>query len=296
VIGVHGEPRNQFGLASTAVEFRALLYWNGGVCNGRNRINLKYFSAPLSAFSAVFENAPVERFVDVPSVDASIYENRFTDDYVVYGPRDYGPYPPADSDALPTRARVVAVPLANPAAPIALEAPHNILRAERIGANNIVLTGYANRDGLSLSVLDLTGAPHFSTTATLNGRFESEGRSHAFNSRIDESNTGLLGLPTVHAVKQSGRWVWNTTASDLSYLSLDAGGLHALGELRARLNSVDRSYHCEVSCVDWYGNSRPIFTDGRIFALSATELIEGHVEHGGMVEVRRVNLTRRPVH
>jgi hypothetical protein len=191
---------------------------------------------------------------------------------------------------------VVAVPLANPSAAVTLDAPHNVLRVERIGASNLVLTGYANHDGLSLSVLDLTGPPRFSTTTTLNGRFESEGRSHAFNSRIGDDNSGLLGLPTVHAVKQSGRWVWNSTASDLSYLSLSSHGLESLGELRARATSVDRSYHCEVSCVDWYGNSRPIFTDGRVFALSATELIEGRVTDGRVVEIARVNLTAPPPH
>ena len=37
---------------------------------------------------------------------------------------------------------------------------------------------------------------------------------------------------------------------------------------------------CEVSCIDWYGNSRPIFTDGRIFALTGTELIEGRIFDG----------------
>jgi hypothetical protein len=295
VIGVRGAPRNQFGLASTATEFRALLYWNSAACGGHTRLNLQYFSTPLASLGNAFTQAAADRFVPVPPVDAGYYENRFTDAYVVYGSReDRSSYPPADRDPLPPRAHVVAVPLANPSAAITLDAPHNILRAERIGAGDILLTGYANRDGLSLSVLDLTAAPRFSTTTTLEGRFESEGRSHAFNSHIDENNTGLLGLPTVRAVKQSGRWVWNTTASDLSYLSLDAQGLHALGELRARPNSVDRSYHCEVSCVDWYGNSRPIFTDGRIFALSATELIEGRVEHGHIVEVRRVNLTGRP--
>jgi hypothetical protein len=40
-------------------------------------------------------------------------------------------------------------------------------------------------------------------------------------------------------------------------------------------------YECEVSCVDWYGNSRPIFTDGRIFALSGSELIEGRIAEPG---------------
>jgi hypothetical protein len=295
VIGVAGAPRNQFALASTASEFRALLFWNDATCGGQERLTLKYFSTPLAALGNSFAQATGERYIAVPPVEAGMYENRFTDAYLVYGSRqDYSSTPPGDGDALPARSQIVAVPLANPRAAATLAAPHNIIRAERLGPSNILLTGYADRHGLSLSVLDLTGAPRFSTTATLAGRFESEGRSHAFNSRIDDDDTGLLALPTVHALKQSGRWVWNSTASDLTYLSLDKAGLHPLGQLRAHPNSVARSYHCQVSCVDWYGNSRPIFTGGRIFGLSATELIEGRIQGGRIVEVQRVNLTRTP--
>jgi hypothetical protein len=42
------------------------------------------------------------------------------------------------------------------------------------------------------------------------------------------------------------------------------------------------------------GNSRPIFTDGRIFALSGTEIIEGRVAGGRIEEIDRVNLTAPP--
>ena len=31
---------------------------------------------------------------------------------------------------------------------------------------------------------------------------------------------------------------------------------------------------CEVSCVDWYGNTRPIFLKGRVFALMGSEIRE----------------------
>jgi hypothetical protein len=46
-----------------------------------------------------------------------------------------------------------------------------------------------------------------------------------------------------------------------------------------------------VSCVDWYGNARPIFIGSRIFAVTGTEIIEGRLAEGKVVEVRRVNLT-----
>ena len=35
---------------------------------------------------------------------------------------------------------------------------------------------------------------------------------------------------------------------------------------------------CAASCVDWYGNARPIFLRGRILALMGYELVEGAID------------------
>ena len=40
-----------------------------------------------------------------------------------------------------------------------------------------------------------------------------------------------------------------------------------------------------MSCVDWYGNARPVFTGGRMLALINTELVEGVHENGRMREI-----------
>jgi hypothetical protein len=46
---------------------------------------------------------------------------------------------------------------------------------------------------------------------------------------------------------------------------------------------------CHASCVDWYGNARPLFLRGRVFALLGYELVEGKLDQGRMVEVRRIS-------
>ena len=63
------------------------------------------------------------------------------------------------------------------------------------------------------------------------------------------------------------------------------------GELATNRPDGSRAYRCEISCVDWYGNSRPIFTGGRIFALMGTDLVEGSLESGRIGEVERLDLT-----
>src|SRR5678815_926599 len=46
---------------------------------------------------------------------------------------------------------------------------------------------------------------------------------------------------------------------------------------------------CRASCVDWYGNARPLFLRGRVFALLGYEIVEGRLDDGRMHELRRVN-------
>jgi len=51
----------------------------------------------------------------------------------------------------------------------------------------------------------------------------------------------------------------------------------ALGQLEARPGSA-RDDGCKASCVDWYGNARPIFLGERVFALLGYELVEGELD------------------
>jgi len=296
VMRVRGAPRDQLGLASTTTEFRALLAWNETSCSRRDEdhLTLKYFSAPIADFAATLGPDEPTRFHDAPGLDGGIYEERFTDAYVIYGAReDWSSYPPY---AKATTARVVALPLANPSAATLIQAPHNVVRVERAG-DDIIVDGYSDANGLSVSRIDLSATPHISATEHLAHRFEFEGRSHAFNAAVDESGAGLMGLPTVALADGGGRMPWDSTASDVSFLTLTPdGGLRSVGDLDASANAVDRSYHCEVSCVDWYGNTRPIFADGRIFALTGTEVIEGEFAAGGVRELRRLNISRAPPH
>ena len=47
-----------------------------------------------------------------------------------------------------------------------------------------------------------------------------------------------------------------------------------------------------LSCVDWYGNTRPLFVSQRVFALMGYELVEGALSGGRIYEVRRVDFGR----
>jgi hypothetical protein len=300
MIHVRGTPANQFGLDANASEFRALVVWGAQECSWSNRddegrqVALKYFRVPLGVLQDEGRTASRSSYFDVPGVTTNLLANRFTDTHLVYAGRVSWGYDAPEMGEPPQTASVVVLPTRDPRAQTTIEAPHSVIRAERAG-DRMVLTGYRDAAGLSVSMMDLERPqPALSDTEILTGRFESEGRSHAFNSRILEDGSGLMGLPTVGSGKEGGRRVSRSEQSDVSFLSADAAGrLSAAGELETRAEP-SKAYECEVSCVDWYGNTRPIFIGDRIFALSGVELIEGAMAEGRILPRARLNLSVNP--
>jgi hypothetical protein len=289
---VRGVPYDQLSMDASAQEFRALSVWVDPRCQfeRKTQLTLTYLHTPLSAFSTRPRAIPESSYTRLPSVGASI-ENRFTDDYLVYGGRPTWRSNPPDAESrIPLESSIVAVPVTAPDAPTILRAPHNVLRIERVG-DNAVVTGYRDQSGVNVSMIDLRAAPRIAATTLLQNRFETEGRSHAFNSVTYADGAGLMGLPTAMRADESDRYPWRSDSSDVSFLAFDASGtLSSIGPLRSRAEE-DATYECEVSCIDWYGNSRALFIGDRVFALSGTELIEGAVAGAAIQERARVNLT-----
>jgi hypothetical protein len=63
--------------------------------------------------------------------------------------------------------------------------------------------------------------------------------------------------------------------------------LSEIGALDSR-SGVGANDGCRASCVDWYGNSRPIFVGSRVFALMGYEIVEGEVNGSRLAETRRI--------
>jgi hypothetical protein len=112
---------------------------------------------------------------------------------------------------------------------------------------------------------------------------QGETRSHGF---FYNAAQGLLGLPIVGPGKSARHQLRHESASVL-YLQNERLKLAEIGTLDSRPGG--RNDHCRASCVDWYGNSRPLFFKGRIFALMGYELVEGELAGGRIHERRRVD-------
>ena len=282
-----GAPPDQFSLDAREDEFLALLYFEPGECYSDEEFALRYARIDAELFSSRPPTLPLDSYWSMPKPSGDGIENRFTEGYLVYGGSQgrwaaYGDRYEYDPTEL------VVVPVDDPAATRALPLLHSAERIEAFG-QNVVVDGYRGNEGLSISTIDLVHAPAVADVEYLPSVLESEGRSHAFNSRLDADGGGVFGLPTIFKHE-----TWRDF-SNVHFFAVEPSlDIRPSGYLRADEDAIDEDYECEVSCVDWYGNSRPIFAEGRVFGLMGTELVEGRLFNGGIAEIQRVGITGLP--
>jgi hypothetical protein len=290
-LAADGIPPDQFAFDSRDGRFRALLARAQAGCVKPDAPALALLDIPVSDFGTTVRQVADSAYSPLPAAEGGELENRFLGNWLVYGGRSGWSGVPTE-ESVSAQSTLFAVPLSRPQQPIRLRIPHNAIRIERAGGDAVV-TGYRDMRGLSLSYVSLSGTPRVASTTSLPGRFESEGRSHAFSAWIRRDGAGLIGIPTSLREWRAGRGWSDSESSDLSFIAVAPGGqLSSAGELALGERQAPQGYQCMVSCVDWYGNSRPIFTGGRIFALMGTDLVEGRLEGGRIREAARLDLTR----
>lgn len=211
-------------------------------------------------------------------------QNRFVGDYVLYGNGTSWGYPRRG-----TSARVYAHAYRQGGVPVALELPHGVDRIEALGRDALV----AGSDGRDLHMTSIALRQQVRTV----GHFvrpnaaQGETRSHGFfflpeHGRDD--GTGILALP-VRTAGPGYAHLYHGSA-ELVFVRVEQLGLDGVGALAAQPDPVDDA--CRASCTDWYGNARPIFYRGRIFALLGYEIVEGVLRRGRMQEIDRIHLIR----
>lgn len=139
---------------------------------------------------------------------------------------------------------------------------------------------------LHFTAIQLDRMPSMSKQFIRKGASQGELRSHGFFYKSDSPRTGIMGLPIRRAGRPGYEHLFEGSASVLFIQNGDS--LRYSGELAAYDGGV-RDDHCVASCVDWYGNARPIFLGSRIFALMGYELVEGKYRDGNLEERRRID-------
>jgi len=172
--------------------------------------------------------------------------------------------------------------------------PGRIGRIEQMGPDALAVSG--DEDVFFTTIELQTPRPTLSDQFVMIGSEETESRSHAFYYRPDPSSPdgaqGVLGLPVTRPLPPGRPIGMRGSLETITYLRRDpAGRLRELGSLDAGLVAERVDDGCVASCVDWYGDARPIFLGGRIFALLGYEVVEGRERAGRMRELRRIDMT-----
>jgi hypothetical protein len=240
---------------------------------------------PVSNFTDGSQAAPAENYRALPKPEGYTFQNRFVGDHLLYGTGSGWGYPVGVDNS-----NLFAVRWADNQSEVdKLALPHGVDRIEQMGSHAVVI----GTDGKNLLFTSL----RLGRSTEVAGRFTREGasqgelRSHGFFYKPDGPNSGTLGLPISRPSRPGYRHLFESSAAIL-FLRNDSLQFEVVGELGARSErAVDDA--CRASCVDWYGNARPLFVRGRVLALLGYEIVEGFKDDGRIHEMRRVNFAPR---
>lgn len=240
---------------------------------------LALLRVPLASFSDGRDSVPPESYRRLPRVQGHALQNRFVGPYLLYG-AGAGWRRPAQGATSP----VYALRFAEFGPAYEVPLPHGVDRIEALGTNAVVV-GSSGRD-LNFTSLRLARVPVAVGRYVRKDAAQGETRSHGFFYKPDGEFEGLLGLPIIGGGQGAGRQLRHESAA-LLYLRNESLSFSELGTLASR--PAGTADGCRASCVDWYGNSRPLFLGKRIFALMGYEIVEGRLQGGRMAELNRVN-------
>lgn len=282
-LGVSGVPVDQFSFLESDDQHLNVLVrseGNGEQMWGSERTtgDVALFRTSLDAFNDGSESASRDSYRNLPNVDGYTMQNRFVGDHILYGSGNgWGGQKKTDG------ANLYAVNWKT-GGTSSLYLDHSVDRIEQMGSDAVVVG--SNGSDLYFSPIDLSRMPSVKQSYVRKNASQGELRSHGFFYKPDGTDSGLLGLPIAREGRPGYKHLTEDSAAVI-FIRNNDNNLSQVGELEAKNTSTND--RCKASCVDWYGNARPIFLHGRVFALLGYEIVEGRLDDARMREVRRVN-------
>jgi len=222
--------------------------------------DLALMRVPLNSFGDGRDAVPRSAYRPLPAVAGHALQNRYVGDWLLYG--------------APGQRQAQALRYAGRDEVQALALAHGVERIEALG-RDAVLVGNAGTDLHFTSVRLAARQPEVASTYVQPNAAQGETRTHGFFYRASSRDEGLLGLPIVGA-RRTGWNAYRGESAAVLFLRSRSLALQAVGELQSRGAGLVND-QCKASCVDWYGNARPLFLGERVLALMGYELVEGRV-------------------
>ena len=290
----HGSPVDQFSFLESEDGHLNVLLRAGGrgdaMWAAENTAgDMALLRVPLDSFGDGRDSAPPERYRRLPNVTGYTLQNRYVGPYLLYGAGASWGRPDKRSEA-PLYALRWAD---NGATAQTLSLTHAVDRIEALGQHALVVG--ASGPDLHFSSIRLGDSASIASRYVRADAAQGETRSHGFFYKPQAATDGLLGLPVRGGGEPGVRQLREPSAA-VVFLKNTGLKLSEMGALDAT-SGTSQNDGCRASCVDWYGNSRPLFLGGRVFALMGYELVEGAVEtigRGAIIrETRRINFSPR---
>lgn len=287
-VGVSGSPIDQFSFLESEDEHINVLVrsnavgdgmWGAEVAAG----DVALMRVSLLSFSDGSETVPASNYRELPKPTGYTFQNRFVGDYLLYGTGS-GWGTPQKADG----ANLFAMHWADGQLS-RLSLVHGVDRIEQMGTDAVVV-GTDGKD-LHFTSIRLGRSPEVADLYTRKGASQGELRSHGFFYKPDGPNSGTLGLPISTPGRAGYRHLVEGSASIL-FLRNNSLHFEEVGQLAARPEKAVED-GCRASCVDWYGNARPLFVRGRVLALLGYEIVEGFLDDGRVHEMRRISYAPR---
>jgi hypothetical protein len=284
-LGVAGSPIDQFSFLQSEDQHLNVLVSSRGKGDGMWQAEMAYgdvalMRIPITSFSDGSDSVPAANYRRLPKPEGYGFQNRFVGNYLIYGTGTGWGYPQQNKDKWNLfvvdwkRGDSHQLPLV-----------HSVDRIEQMGSDAVIV-GTDGKD-LHFSSLRLGQWPEIVSRYTRKEASQGEQRSHGFFYKPDGDETGMLGLPISVPGRAGYKHLFENSAAIL-FLRNDSLQFREIGELGSHpYKEIDDQ--CRASCVDWYGNSRPLFLRGRVFALLGYEIVEGRLDDGRMHELRRIN-------
>ena len=289
-LGVSGSPIDQFSFLESEDAHLNVLVRSNSVGDGMwgaevAAEDVALMRVPLLSFSDGSETVPPSSYRQLPRPEGYTFQNRFVGDYLLYGTGSGWGNPQKTNGANLYAVRWAGGLLRE------LSLVHGVDRIEQMGSDAVVV-GTDGKD-LHFTSIRLGGFPEVADRYTRKGASQGELRSHGFFYKPDGPNSGTLGLPISTPGRPGYRHLFESSAAIL-FLRNNSLHFEEVGELAARPEkAIDDA--CRASCIDWYGNARPLFVRGRVLALLGYEIVEGFLDDGRVHEMRRINYAPRRI-
>ncbi len=282
---VSGSPVDQFSFLEDSDEHLNVLVRSESDGDGMWRAettagSMALLRVPLSRFSDGTTAATESDYRPLPAPKGYAFQNRFVGDYLLYGVGS------GWGSAQEKSARLYALRYAEGDLQ-KLPLTHGVDRIEPLGRDAVIVG--VNGSDLHFTAVRLGASPQIADDYVRPHASQGELRSHGFFYRPepDAEDSGMLGLPIAIEGRPGYRHLVENSAAIL-FVKNDSLHFNEMGELMSS-GVKGENDGCRASCVDWYGNARPLFVHGRVLALMGYELVEGSVDGRRISEMRRVD-------